>query len=224
MKNVSRLRKDIDSLKDFNVKQVKAVSKNIVIRMGAFPIKTPDSLQKPKEIKAEPLPMDSVLAVDDLLELIPEWKRIQVLNSAKANLTNVQNTVNIKKEELERRFEIYNRHILTLNKKYAFAFSCIILFFVGAPLGAIIRKGGLGLPMVVAILLFLTYHFIGVAAENAAKKGVMNPALGAWLSTLIMMPLGIYLTRRATADRGLMNISNKLAPISESFSNEKRRK
>ena len=222
MKNVSRLRKDIDSLRDFNVKQVKAVSKNIVIRMGAFPVKVPDSLQKIKEVKADTMPLATIKEVRDLLDLIPEWKRTQVLNSAKANLTNVQNTVNIKKEELERRFEIYNRHILTLNKKYAFAFSCIILFFVGAPLGAIIRKGGLGLPMVIAILLFLTYHFIGVAAENAAKKGVMNPALGAWLSTLIMMPLGIYLTRRATADRGLMNISNRLAPLLKFFKRKKK--
>ena len=222
MKNVSRLRKDIDSLRENNVKQVKAVSKNITIRMGAFPVKTVDSTyQNKKEVKAEPLPMDSILAAKDLLELLPEWKRTQVLNSAKANVTNVINTVNIKKEELEKRFEIYNRHILTMNKKYAFAFSCIILFFVGAPLGAIIRKGGLGLPMVIAILLFLTYHFIGVAAENAAKKGAINPALGAWLSTLIMMPFGIYLTKRATADRGLMNISNKLAPLLKFFKRKK---
>ena len=222
MKNVSRLRKDIDSLRENNIKQVKAVSKNITIRMGAFPVKMVDSTyQNKKKVKAEPLPMDSILAAKDLLELLPEWKRTQVLNSAKANVTNVINTVNIKKEELEKRFEIYNRHILTMNKKYAFAFSCIILFFVGAPLGAIIRKGGLGLPMVIAILLFLTYHFIGVAAENAAKKGAINPALGAWLSTLIMMPFGIYLTKRATADRGLMNISNKLAPLLKFFKRKK---
>ena len=225
MKNVSRLRKDIDSLKDNNIKQVRAVSKNITIRMGAFPVQIKDStkakaiektFQKTNKSRT-PLSEDSIRAADDLLELLPEWKRVQVLNSAKANVTNVLNTVNAKKDELEKRFEIYNRHILTLNKKYAFAFSCIILFFVGAPLGAIIRKGGLGLPMVIAILLFLTYHFIGVAAENAAKKGAINPAMGAWLSTLIMMPFSIYLTKRATADRGLMNISNKLAPILKYF-------
>jgi len=79
----------------------------------------------------------------------------------------------------------------------------------------------LGLPMVIAILLFLTYHFIGVAAENAAKKGAINPVLGAWHSTLIMMPFGIYLTKRATADRGLMNISNKLAPLLKFFKRKK---
>ncbi len=96
-------------------------------------------------------------------------------------------------------------HILSLHKKYALAFSCIILFFVGAPLGAIIRKGGLGLPMVIAIVLFLIYYFIGVFADNSAKEGNIHPILGAWLSTLIMLPLGVFFTKRATADKGMMD-------------------
>ena len=82
-------------------------------------------------------------------------------------------------------------NILSLHNKYALAFSCIILFFVGAPLGAIIRKGGLGLPMVIAIVLFLIYYFIGVFAGNYAKEDNIHPILGAWLSTLIMLPLGV---------------------------------
>ena len=77
-------------------------------------------------------------------------------------------------------------------------------------MGAIIRKGGIGLPMVIAIVLFLTYYFIGVFAENTAKKGNIHPMLGAWLSTLIMLPLSIFLTRRATADKGLINFGSIL--------------
>ena len=118
---------------------------------------------------------------------------------------------------MNRRYEIHNRHILALHKKFAFAFSCIILFFVGAPLGAIIRKGGLGLPMVIAIVLFLTYHFIGVFADNSAKKGAINPMLGAWLSTLIMLPLGVFLTKRATEDRGLMSFGNVIDRLGSIF-------
>ncbi len=110
-----------------------------------------------------------------------------------------------KKEEMQNRYKNYNLHILSLHNKYALAFSCIILFFVGAPLGAIIRKGGLGLPMVIAIVLFLIYYFLGVFAGNYAKEGNINPIFGAWLSTLIMMPLGFYLTKRATEDKGMMN-------------------
>ncbi len=122
---------------------------------------------------------------------------------------------------MNKRYEVYNRHILSLHKKFALAFSCIILFFVGAPLGAIIRKGGIGLPMVVAILLFLGYYFLGVFAENYAKKGNMLPMLGAWFSTLIMFPFSIILTKRATADRGLMSIGNILDRFTRIFKKKK---
>ncbi len=214
MKNISRLNKDIDSLKINNIKQVNAFSKNITARMGAFPLSKPDSVQPlspinypaKKALKAK----DTIKSTEDLMAALPEWQKTQILSDSKNSVTNILNTIRGKKIELNKRYEVYNRHILSLHKKFALAFSCIILFFVGAPLGAIIRKGGLGLPMVIAILLFLTYYFIGVFADNYAKKGEMHPALGAWLSTLIMLPLSIYLTKRATADRGLMSVGGIL--------------
>ena len=217
MKNVVRLTKDIDSLRDNNLNQVKAFSKNVYIRMGAFPVV--DSLKKDaKKIKtAVAKKTDSTANINDLVSLVPEWQQSQLYNNAKNVVTNVLNTVNGKKKELEKRYEIYNRHILSFHKKFALAFACIILFFVGAPLGAIIRKGGLGLPMVIAIILFLTYYFIGVFAENWAKKDKINPMLGAWLSTIIMLPLSIYLTKRATADRGLMGDGNIFASLAKLF-------
>lgn len=124
---------------------------------------------------------------------------------------------------MDRRIKIYRMHILSLHKKYALALSCVILFFVGAPLGAIIRKGGLGLPMVIAIILFLTYYFIGVFAGNYAKEGNIHPILGAWLSTLIMLPLGIVLTQRATADKGLMSFGSILDRFRDIFNRRKKK-
>ena len=75
-------------------------------------------------------------------------------------------------------------------------------------LGAIIRKGGMGLPIVVAILLFLTYHFIGIFAKNSAEDGEYSCFCATWLSTWIMLPLGVYLTYRATTDQGLFVFDN----------------
>ncbi len=223
MKNVVRLTKDIDSLRDNNLSQVKAFSKNVSIRMGAFPIDTDTIVKEGKDITLMPIKkVDTVTDISNLVELVPVWQRGQLFNNAKNSLTNIVNTVNGKREELDKRYEIYNRHILSLHKKFALAFACIILFFVGAPLGAIIRKGGLGLPMVIAIILFLTYYFIGVFAENSAKKGGINPMLGAWLSTIIMFPLSVYLTRRATADRGLMGDGNFIQRITEFFKFKKK--
>ena len=223
MKNVVRLTKDIDSLRDNNLKQVKAFSKNVYIRMGAFPVNVDSLKEDVKNIQLAPSKkVDSTANINDLTTLIPQWQQSQLYNNAKNSITNILNTVNGKKEELDKRYEIYNRHILSLHKKFALAFACIILFFVGAPLGAIIRKGGLGLPMVIAIILFLTYYFIGVFAENSAKKGGINPMLGAWLSTIIMLPLSIYLTKRATADRGLMGDGNFIQRITEFFKFKKK--
>jgi lipopolysaccharide export system permease protein len=219
MKNISRLSKDIDSLRGDNYRVVRAFSKNVESRTGMFvplvaknidstksqTITKKDSLItiKAEKSKANLVLQDSIN--DNILMLFPDWQQIQILSSAKNATTSILGTVSGKKEEMQKRYKIYNMHILSLHNKYALAFSCIILFFVGAPLGAIIRKGGLGLPMVIAIVLFLIYYFIGVFAGNYAKEGNIHPMLGAWLSTLIMLPLGFILTKRATEDKGMMD-------------------
>ncbi len=238
MKNVFRLVKDIDSLGKNNVEKVQAFSKNITSRMGAFPVpqkkdstlmdvkqqKSLDSLSKQVTDTLTKQPTDTITSIEELLSSLKIWQRNQVVNNAKNSVGGILNTVKSKKEELQKRFKFYNSHILSLHKKYALAFSCIILFFVGAPLGAIIRKGGLGLPMVVAIMLFLAYYFIGVFAGNYAKEGNIHPALGAWLSTLIMLPLGISLTRRATADKGLFGFGHLFDGIKQFFSKFSKKK
>ncbi|NNE01570.1 MAG: YjgP/YjgQ family permease, partial [Eudoraea sp.] len=203
MKNISRLTKDIDSLKDNNLTIIEAFSKNITTRIGAFvPLVYQDTtlrvdiITNSKDsvlLKNQP-PLDSLNDTEDLLNLYQSWQQGQIMSAAFNSINTILNSVSGKKQDLQRRYKIYNMHILSLHKKYALGLSCIILFFVGAPLGAIIRKGGLGLPMVIAIVLFLTYYFIGVFAGNYAKEGNIHPILGAWLSTLIMLPLSIFLT------------------------------
>ncbi len=135
---------------------------------------------------------------------------LKTINGAKQIITTKQSSLKISKEWL-------NKHIISLHEKFALAFACVILFFVGAPLGALIRKGGIGLPMVIAILLFLTYHFIGIFATNSAKNGSFNPVLASWFSTLIMLPLGVFLTRRATADKGIFEFDNVIEPLKKLF-------
>lgn len=135
---------------------------------------------------------------------------LKVISSGKQVIETNNTTKRVDKEWL-------NRHIISLHEKFALGFACIILFFVGAPLGALIRKGGIGLPMVIAIILFLTYHFIGIFAINSARSGSFNPILAAWFSTLLMLPLGIFLTKRATADKGLFDFDNVFEPLKKIF-------
>lgn len=123
------------------------------------------------------------------------------ISNSKSNFKKIENREKI----LDNKKSNLNLHKLALQKKFALAFSCFILFFIGAPLGAIIRKGGMGLPMVLAIVLFLSYYFIGLFAENFAKKGQIPTFLGAWISTFILFPLGIILTKNATSDKGVFS-------------------
>jgi len=141
----------------------------------------------------------------NLVELFNDKEKKDIYQLAISNSSS--SYTQIENRELLSDFKIatLNQHKIALHKKFALAFSCFILFFVGAPLGAIIRKGGMGLPMVLAILLFLTYYFIGIFAENSAETQAIPTILGAWLSTIVILPLGIILTRNATSDKGVFN-------------------
>lgn len=141
----------------------------------------------------------------DFLEFFTNKERKSIYQLAISNSSNSYKAIENREKLLSFKTSNLNQHKMAFHNKFALALSCFILFFVGAPLGAIIRKGGMGLPMVIAILLFLTYYFIGIFAGNFAEKGAIPTILGAWLSTLVILPLGIKLTRNATSDRGVFN-------------------
>ncbi|MCG5644303.1 LptF/LptG family permease [Flavobacteriaceae bacterium LSUCC0859] len=208
MKNVVQLRTDMDSISDNNAVIVAALSKNITERMGLQVINTP--LSTKQDSLFSKMPADSLKSIPNILEGFNPVQKTQLVSEAINTVTMSALTIQTKRKELLIRYKIYNMHALSLHKKYALGLSCIVLFFVGAPLGAIIRKGGLGLPMVIAIILFLTYYFLGVFTYNYAKEGNISPFFGAWIPTLIMLPLGIFLTRRATADKGMVQFGSIL--------------
>ena len=157
---------------------------------------------------------DSVTNFDEsILELYDNKDALQIVELSLGTVNASLSSVKVKRQEFKNSARQLNKFEIALHEKYVLGVACIILFFVGAPLGAIIRKGGMGLPMVVAILIFLTYHFIGIFAKNSAEDGSMSPFLASWLSTLIMLPLGIFFTYRATTDQGLLAVGNFLAPF-----------
>ena len=152
-----------------------------------------------------------------VLELFNTKRRIEMVDLTLKSMTSSKQLIVSKDNTMKNSRAWLNRHVISLHEKFALGFACVILFFVGAPLGALIRKGGLGLPMVIAILLFLTYHFIGIFATNSAKNGGFNPIIAPWFSTLVMFPLGFFLTKRATADRGLFEFGNVLEPLKKAL-------
>src|SRR6185369_8292168 len=103
------------------------------------------------------------------------------------------------------------------NRKFTLSFAIFILFLIGAPLGAIIRKGGLGMPVVVSVIFFLTYHIISISAEKMAREGVMLPYKSMWMSSIILMPIGIFLTYKATTDSAIFDVENYIRFFKKHF-------
>lgn len=202
MLKISELKESIDSFStDYNA-QADQFSDNIYRRTG---ITTLDLQYQPK---------DTVVKFEDhFLQSYEPFRALEIINLALGNVNGAMALLHAKKSEFKFARERLNKFEIALHEKYVLGVACIVLFFVGAPLGAIIRKGGMGLPLVVAVLLFLTYHFIGVFTTNSAEEGTMSPFLATWFSTLILLPIGIFLTYRATTDQGLFDFSSFYLPI-----------
>ena len=92
------------------------------------------------------------------------------------------------------------RHNIEWHRKFTLSIACIILFFIGAPLGAIIKRGGLGAPVVFATILYLIYYIISITGEKMAKTSVVEPWWGMWMSSIVLFPLGIFITYKAVTD------------------------
>lgn len=108
-------------------------------------------------------------------------------------------------------------YLVGWHKKINISFACIILFFVGAPLGAIIRKGGMGLPVVVAVLFFLLYYVVTIIYEDLVREGVYAVVFGTWFPLLLFLPLGIFLTYKAARDSALFDMYSYTEPIKKLF-------
>ncbi len=127
----------------------------------------------------------------------------------------------------ERQTELANEIIITrveYQRKFTLAASCILLFFIGAPLGAIIRKGGMGLPVVMAVSFFLIYHILTTVAEKAAKQGDLNPVIAMWIAVIVLSPLAIFLTYKASRDSALFDINYYRELVSKVFKKAKAKK
>ena len=114
---------------------------------------------------------------------------------------------------LEERNTTYRRHWVEWHKKFTLSAACLIFFFIGAPLGAIIRKGGLGLPVVVSVLIFIFYYIINVSGEKMAKTGDWEISFGIWLSSMVLAPIGAFLTYKANNDSAMFNVEGYTLPI-----------
>jgi lipopolysaccharide export system permease protein len=195
MLNVFQLQYYSDSMK--LLKYIKAIELKSYVRPYYYFLKK-DTVKNLVAVNLR----DSVKTMTDLFE---RSNRDNILNNAESNTRTVKNVISY---SITERLDIKKssaRYDIEWHKKFVLAIACIIMFFIGAPLGSIIRKGGFGLPVVVSILLYLLYHIVSLSGEKAAKTLTWTPFLGIWIGILVLMPLGFFLTYQASNDSSLFN-------------------
>lgn len=126
----------------------------------------------------------------------------QALNLARAAKSHISGQV----EDFSNREKRIRKHQIEWHRKFTLSFACLIFFFIGAPLGAIIRRGGLGMPVVVSVLFFVFYYVISLMGEKFARESVLPVIEGMWISSFILLPLGVFLTFKATTDSTILTV------------------
>ncbi|UOX33627.1 LptF/LptG family permease [Flavobacterium sediminilitoris] len=192
MLTLNELNYTIDSLQNNYNKDIVSFTDNIVQRNDyVFQLKRVQNITKEEK-------------VDDLLSLFTLAEKSRILEMAKSNTSSTEFSINNSKSDLEYKKKNINAHWIVIHEKFIIAYSCLLMFFIGAPLGAIIRKGGIGLPIVFAIIIFIAFHFINTFGRKIAQEDSITPFLGMWMSSFILTPLAVFLTYRATNDIGVM--------------------
>lgn len=147
----------------------------------------------------KPFPLDSLLNAMNPIQQNEVYDNAKSINKSRTAEMEYR-AMSIADEK-----KLIRRHEIELIKKFTLSVACIIFFFIGAPLGAIIRKGGLGTPLVISVLLFLVYYIIDNTGYKMARDGHIVVWLGMWLSTFILLPLGVFVTYKAMNDSAVFN-------------------
>lgn len=155
---------------------------------------------------------------ETVLSNLPEAKRAIAVQGALDQANSIKETVTGRVPDHDDRIVNLIRIRIEYQRKFTLAASCLLLFFIGAPLGAIIRKGGLGLPVVMAIVFFLIYHIISTVAEKSANQSNINPILGIWMAIIVLSPVAAFLTYKATVDSALFDLGYYKSLVVSAFS------
>ncbi len=210
MLNVGELSYTIDSLNTSYGKEIRSFAANIYQRTGVASL---DVLIRGKS----PLDKPKNKVPENLLALFSNADQLQIVKVARTNIGNTMFTIDSSMLEMTNKSKNINNHYIALYDKFVIAYACFLMFFIGAPLGAIIRKGGLGLPIVFAILVFISFHFINTFGKKLAQENGITPFLGTWMACIVLTPIAILLTYRATNDIGLINLESITLPIQKFF-------
>ena len=158
-------------------------------------------LVKPKTFRTEPLTVEEKALLDSMF-----YERGYISNAytlALNNARNLKNSFNVKMSQVDGQEREFRRYEIAWYQKYSQAIACFVMFLIGAPLGAIIKKGGLGMPVLISILFFILFYMLTITGEKWAKEGVTDAFFGTIFSNLCLLPFGLFFLRQARKDARL---------------------
>jgi lipopolysaccharide export system permease protein len=195
MLSAGQINRSLDSLYKMNDSANARMQRSIAFSLPYMA--EPDSSQKKAAVvKTTYNRFDSI--IPDSARTIVYDGAVNRANSLKYSIENSNNEIEARKAEIK-------YHQIEWHRKFSLSMACFVLFFIGAPLGSIIRKGGMGMPLVVAIIFFLLFHLLNMFGEKFVKEGMMPPYFGMWLAVIVLTPVGIFLTWKAMHDSQLFN-------------------
>lgn len=141
----------------------------------------------------------------DFLDNFSETEKLFIIGEAQEVVRKAQKNVRYRRDRIDNRAASIRKYRIEWHRKFTLSFACLLLFFIGAPLGAIIRKGGLGTPLVVSVVFFVIYHIITTTGQKYATEGGLTPFWGMWIASFIILPLGAFLTAKASSDAQILD-------------------
>ncbi|TYP96772.1 lipopolysaccharide export system permease protein [Tenacibaculum adriaticum] len=207
MLSLKQLKDTLPTIKLNYDEYVKARAKNLFLNVNAKDLyKYPDSL------------INSKLSLN-LLDNFDLNQKRNIVNTAISKVDRTLNNIKSNKDSFKHKRKVLNLYDIEFYNRVAFSLSCLLLFFIGAPLGSIIRKGGMGLPMILAISIYVLYFFTNTFGRNLAEESSVTALLGSWMAIILMLPLALILTTRATKDKGLFDINGFFKKLIDKFKN-----
>lgn len=207
-KNITELQATIDSVGRMVDSMGVSYSRTIMEapRMGVSSVNyRPDESGRLVEAPVLDVALSKPLNVDSLLTGPNSAARVNYVSQALNKAKNMKQEYEFRSLVMKEELKTIRRHDIELQKKFTLSFACIIFFFIGAPLGAIIRKGGIGMPLVISVILFIFYYIIDNTGYKMARDGRILVWEGIWLSSAILLPLGIFFTYKAVNDSAVFN-------------------
>ena len=213
MKSIRQLNNSVDSLRRLDDSLYKKLDKE-------FSVNLPYSNINDSIWKKTPLPSKIPSNFD---KEVPDSLHFKIFEASISTANNIKGIYQFSGTEIETHISDIKFHDLEWHRKFSLSLACLVLFFIGAPLGSIIRKGGIGMPLVVAIVFFLQFHLLNMFGEKFVKEDITTPFTGMWLAIIVLTPVSIFLTYKAMHDSQLFSKEfyyrsfKKIKPLLRSF-------